>query len=299
MSTSYAPFTTVPTGYQLPEALRLGAVTLQVSDLDRSVAYYEQIIGLRVVQRDAGSAALAAALGGDVIVHLVEKRGVHPVPQRGLLGLYHFAILLPTRAHLGQFLAHLANRNVRAGMSDHLVSEALYLSDPDGLGIEIYADRPRSTWKLDGPAIAMATDPLDVRDLIASAEGNTWKGAPAGTRIGHVHLYVGDIDQAERFYHQGLGFDKVNLQFRGALFMSAGGYHHHLGTNIWAAGSPMATDKDARLLEWQVILPTSDDVEGAERSVRQLGVSVDHSGESFTANDPWGTMVRVLREQAA
>lgn len=299
MSTSYAPFTTIPTGYQLPEALRLGAVTLQVSDLDRSVAYYEQTIGLRVVKRDAGTASLAPALGGGAIVHLVEKRGVRPVPQRGLLGLYHFAILLPTRAHLGQFLSHLAERNVRAGMSDHLVSEALYLSDPDGLGIEIYADRPRNTWKLDGPAIAMATDPLDVRDLIASAEGNKWNGAPEGTTIGHVHLYVGDIDQAERFYHRGLGFDKVNLQFRGALFMSAGGYHHHLGTNIWAAGAPVATENDARLLEWQVILPTTHDVEGAEQSVRQLGVSVDHTGESFTANDPWGTTVRVMREPAA
>lgn len=299
MSTSYAPFTTVPTGYQLPEALRLGAVTLQVSDLDRSVAYYEQVIGLRVTERGAGKASLAPAHGGDAIVHLVEKRGVRPVPQRGLLGLYHFAILLPTRASLGQFLAHLAERNVRAGMSDHLVSEALYLSDPDGLGIEVYADRPRNSWKLDGHAIAMATDPLDVHSLIASAEGKAWTGAPAGTKIGHVHLYVGSIDEAERFYHKGLGFDKVNLQFRGALFMSAGGYHHHLGTNIWAAGSPVATENDARLLEWRVILPAASDVEGALQSVRELGVSIDHAGESFTAIDPWGTTVRVMSEQAA
>ena len=140
-------------------------------------------------------------------------------------------------------------------MSNHLVSEAVYLSDPDGLGIEVYADRPRGTWQHEGRQLVMATEPLDVEDVVRAGGGEPWSGMPAGTTLGHVHLFVGDLDAAARFYHEGLGFDKTVWSYPGALFLSAGGYHHHLGTNTWAVGAVPAGEGDARLLEWEIVLP--------------------------------------------
>ena len=293
MTVQNSSFTVAPARYQLPQALELGSVKLQVANLDKSIAYYERVVGLRVIRRENSTATLGALDSNVTLVELNEKPGVKPVPQRGLLGLYHFAILLPTRAALGQFLAHLRELGIRAGMSDHLVSEAIYLNDPDGLGIEIYADRPRDSWKLDGNAIAMATDPINVSDLLASGGGVSWSGAPAGTRIGHVHLYVGDLAESEAFFHQSLGFDKVTLQFRGALFLSAGGYHHHLGTNIWAAGAPSAGVDDARLLEWNIHLPLASDVAEVARSLEAGGNEAWLEDGTVRATDPWGTNVRI------
>ena len=178
-------------------------------------------------------------------------------------------------------------------MADHLVSEAFYLTDPDGLGIEVYADRPRETWAVRAGKIAMATDPLDLDSLAQAAEGRPWEGAPPGTRIGHVHLYVDDLERAGEFYHTGLGLDRISLEFPGALFMSAGGYHHHLGTNIWAALAPKATDQDARLLEWNIQLPDQESVEGAAASLLGQGHEVTRKGAEVVATDPWGTNLRL------
>ena len=170
----------------------------------------------------------------------IMREGAAPVPPRGRLGLYHFAILLPNRAALGRFIAHLAAIGAYAGMSDHLVSEAVYLTDPDGLGHRGVRRSParvvahREQHARDGDAHARR------RGSRAREPGYEWDGMPPGTRIGHVHLFVSDLAAAERFYHEGLGLDKVVLEFPGALFMSAGGYHHHLGTNTWAAGAPRA-----------------------------------------------------------
>ena len=219
---------------------------------------------------------------------------MRPTSRRGLIGLYHFAILLPTRAALGQFVRHLANIGAHAGMSDHYVSEAVYLQDPDGLGIEVYADRPRSSWRIDNRQLAMASEPLDVASLLADAGNEPWNGAPRGTTIGHVHLYVRDIDQAAAFYHEGLGFDKIVWNYPGALFMSAGGYHHHLGTNTWAAGAALATDADARLLEWELLLPDASSVNGAAESLAGRGFTVERSGGDVVARDPWGTQLRIV-----
>src|SRR5690606_740815 len=145
------------------------------------------------------------------------------------LGLYHFAILVPDRATLGRFVAHLAATGVRFGASDHLVSEALYLRDPDGLGIEVYVDRPRSEWATSRRKLEMATEPLDLARVASAGQGEAWGGQPAGTRIGHVHLRVADRERSATFYHHGLGLDKMVWSYPGALFLSAGGYHHHLG----------------------------------------------------------------------
>jgi catechol 2,3-dioxygenase len=173
------------------------------------------------------------------------------------------------------------------------VSEALYLNDPDGLGIEVYADRPREDWTYDGAQLRMATDPLDVQDLVRAGGGAAWTGMPAGTTLGHVHLHVGDIDRAAEFYHHGLGLVAVVWGYPGALFLSAGGYHHHLGVNTWAAGSPAAGPDDARLLEWRVVLPSTADVGAAAESVRAAGGTVEEDDAGWTAADPWGTVVRV------
>jgi len=292
------PYGIAPPGFKLPDATHVGAVHLQVSDLERSIAYYEQVIGLRVLQRSADTAALGA--GGESarpLVWLHAKPGVRAVPRRGAYGLYHFALLLPDRAALGRFVGHLLRLGLRVGSADHLVSEALYLTDPDGLGIEVYADRPRHTWQHRDRQLVMATDPLNVNDLIAAAGVRDWDGAPAGTTMGHMHLHVGDLQQAEAFYHAALGFDKIVWAYPGALFLSAGGYHHHLGTNTWSPG-PAASDDQARLLEWDLIVPTDQDAADAARSLQAAGYATEQSrdSDSWTTIDPWGTRLRLMRE---
>ena len=282
-----------PPGYRLPAAAHVGPVTLQVADLARSIDYYERVLGLRVIRGSPKSAMLGTQDGKTPLVILHERPGATPVPKRGRLGLYHFAILLPDRASLGRFARHLATSNVYAGMSDHLVSEAIYLTDPDGLGIEVYADRPRDEWRHEERQLIMATEPLDVDDVIQAAGGERWSGMPAGATIGHVHLFVGDLDAAARFYHQGLGLDKVVWSYPGALFLSAGGYHHHLGTNTWAAGAPVATEGDARLVEWEIRVPDATAASAALESLREVGASVERGPDGGVARDPWGTAVRI------
>ena len=283
-----------PAGYRLPDEASVGRVRLQVSDLGASLPYYTHVLGFGVLARRDGVATLGPE-GGPALVELNERKGAHPVPRRGLLGLYHFAILLPDRAALGRFVAHLGEVGASAGSADHLVSEALYLSDPDGLGIEVYADRPRSQWKVRGREIAMTTEPLDLRALVRAAGGEPWIGMPAGTTIGHVHFHVGELGQADAFYHVALGFDTIVWSYPGALFFSAGGYHHHVGTNTWAAGAPAAGPGDARLLEWELRLPTARDVDAAAASAARAGYAVRDAGGDRLITDPWGTTVRLIQ----
>ena len=282
-----------PPGYRLPDATRIGRVILQVSDLARSLEYYEVVLGLRIIERSGNRAMLGAHGDDSVFLELREKKGVRPVPRRGLLGLYHFAILVPDRPALGRFLGHLATIGAQPGMSDHFVSEAIYLQDPDNLGIEVYRDRPRSEWRSDNGQLSMTTIPLNVEDLLLAGGKADWAGMPAGTRIGHVHLHVGDIEQAAVFYHNALGLDKQVWNYPGALFLSAGGYHHHLGTNTWARGAPSASDDDAKLIEWQLVLPNVADVSAAGSSLERVTKVRPESGSALVA-DPWGTQLRLL-----
>ena len=282
-----------PPGYRLPADMRLGEVRLQVADLERSLDYYQRVLGLRLITRDEHGATLAAFGDPTPLVRLQERRGAAPVPHRGLIGLYHFAILLPDRAALGRFVAHLSEIGARAGASDHLVSEALYLRDPDGLGIEVYADRPRSTWRATDREIRMTTEPLDLPDLVAAAGGEHWTGMPAGTRMGHVHLHVGDLETASRFYHAALGLDRMVWSYPGALFLASGGYHHHLGLNTWAGDARSAGDDDARLVEWRMLLPQAH-AEAARRSLEAAGHAVATSDEGWRVSDPWGTTLHVV-----
>lgn len=282
-------------GYRLPAETRLGRVRLQVSDLGRSLAFYEQVLGLRVLDRDDVRVTLGAQTDDRVLIELNEVAGSMPAGGRSRLGLYHYAMLLPDRVSLGRFVRHLADTGVRAGAADHLVSEAFYLNDPDGLGIEVYADRPRETWRQVRGELMMATDPIDVDSLLAAAGAEPWSGMPSGTVMGHVHLHVGDIDQAAAFYSDLLGFDRMVWSYPGALFLAAGGYHHHLGTNTWAgAGAKPADAGDAQLIEWTIELPDGASVQAVQQSLTAAGHPADAvaDGEVLTV-DPWGTHVRV------
>jgi catechol 2,3-dioxygenase len=282
-----------PRGYRLPDATRLGRAVLQVCDLEASLAFYQDVLGFRVLAREGSQATLAAHAGDQPIVELRERAGAGPVPRRGAFGLYHFAILLPDRASLGRFVRHLADIGVRAGAGDHLVSEAFYLQDPDNLGIEVYADRPRNSWRRVGRELVMATDPVDVAGLLEAAGEERWSGMPAGTTLGHVHLHVGDLALAGSFYGDGLGFDRTHWHYPGALFLGAGGYHHHLGTNTWAVDARPAAEDEARLLEWEVVVPRRQDAEAALESLKGAGAAVEPRSGGGAARDPWGTVVHL------
>lgn len=286
-----------PESFRLPPQTRLGGVRLQIADLKRSLAYYQSVLGMRLLSQTDSRASLGAQDSTTPLVELHERAGAVPSPRQARLGLYHYAILLPTRADLGRFIGHLRDIGARAGSSDHLVSEALYLTDPDGLGIEVYADRPRSEWRRNGDDLAMASNPLDFDSLLDAAGTTKWTGMPAGTVIGHVHLHVGDLTASEAFFGKALGLDVTVRGYPGALFLSAGDYHHHLGTNTWAgAHAPLPTDADARLLEWQVVVPAATDVEAAAANMEGAGALVRHTDNGWLVTDPWGTTLRVAAE---
>jgi catechol 2,3-dioxygenase len=283
-----------PPAYRLPSETRLGAVRLQVSDLERSLDYYQQVLGLQVIARDRAHASLGSHGDSHALVHLHTRPGTRSTPRGGRLGLYHFALLLPDRPSLGRFARHLGEVGAHAASADHAVSEALYLWDPDGLGIEVYADRPRELWRVQGREIFMTTERLDLPGLVMAGGEERWGGLPQGTSLGHMHLHVGDLETAEGFYHVALGFDKTVWSFPGALFLSAGGYHHHLGTNTWAAGADRAQEDEARLLEWEIIVPSGADRDAAARSCDAAGYGVTAEGESRVVSDSWSTTLRLI-----
>ena len=283
----------LPSGERLPDQAHAGAVHLQISDLQRSVEYYQGVLGMEMLERDSGRASLG--VGAAPLIDLVEKKGVAPVPRRGRFGLYHFALLLPDRTTLGRFAAHVLRLGLGPGMADHAVSEALYLSDPDGLGIEVYADRPRASWTYRGEELTMTTEPLDIAGVLEAGAGADWGGAPEGTIMGHVHLHVGDLAAAEAFYHRALGFDKTVWSYPGALFFSAGGYHHHLGTNTWSPG-PSARADEAKLLEWELVVPERRHTIDVARRLSAGGYVVDDAPEGVRTSDAWGTRVHVRSE---
>jgi catechol 2,3-dioxygenase len=285
---------------RLPDDIALGPVRLQVADLSRSLAYYGEVLGLRALDRTAEGATLGPPGSNAALVRLVQRPGATAPPRRGRLGLYHFAILLPDRPALGRFVAHLATVGVRAGSSDHRVSEALYLTDPDGLGIEVYADRPRAEWEWDRGELVMGTDPLDLNSLIGAAGGEPWTGMPPATRMGHLHLHVGALAPAEEFYGQALGMRTMVRRYPGALFLSAGGYHHHLGVNTWAGEAAVAASpEEARLLEWTIVLPRPADAVSAARRIRESGHAAVAAAGDWVLTDPWGTTLRLTSRDPA
>jgi catechol 2,3-dioxygenase len=274
----------------------IGAVSLSVADLARSLDYYQHHIGLAVQSRGAGSATLG--VGTTPLLHLHEVPGARVV--RRATGLYHFALRVPTRHDLARVIQHFADtRTPIGGASDHLVSEALYLSDPDGHGIEVYRDRPRSQWQDAGGNLRMATDPLDIRAILGElGEGEpAWAGLPEGSDMGHIHLQVADVAAAERFYLDVLGFERM-AGMPSASFISAGGYHHHIGMNTWAGvGVPAPPDGAARLLSYEVVLPTRAALDLVRDRLQATEIPLEEQSEGWAVRDPSGNLV-LLRLRA-
>ncbi len=279
-----------PPTFRLPATARIGRVRLAVSQLARSVHFYSEVIGLAVLEIDGKIAKLGAQDSKLVLLELEELPGVHAIGRQTRLGLYHTAFLLPSRPALSSFVQHLRQDGIEFGAGDHLYSEAIYLVDPDGLSVEVYADRPRSAWVVENGELVSAADPVRFETFPAVAP-DSWRGAPAGTTMGHVHFYVGDLEQAKKFYHSGLGLDITTWRYPGALFTSAGGYHHHVGLNVWVANSPVASNEDSRLLFWEILLPDRDEVHRAAESLVRAGYPPLQESNGLTFRDPWGITV--------
>jgi catechol 2,3-dioxygenase len=269
----------------------LGPVTIRVADIDRSVRFYQEILGFQPAAGENGLVSLGA--GGPPVVVLRHVAGARP--NRRASGLYHFAILVPSRAALGQALRRLAEAEIGIGEADHRVSEALYLSDPDGNGIEIYSDRPRSQWRWSNGTVQMATEPLDLEGLLKEGgrEASPPRLFPDGTRIGHVHLQVADVEKAVDFYRGVVGFD-LTAAWQGAAFLSAGGYHHHLGLNSWASrGAPAAPEGATGLESFVIRVPDAEAQSAVARRFTAAGVAARFEDGILRARDPWNIEVRV------
>jgi catechol 2,3-dioxygenase len=264
----------------------IGAVHLTVADLARSEQFYGEVLGFHALSRDGARLTLAADETTPLVV-LYEQPGARPKPQRAT-GLYHFAILVPSRLELARSLRRLAEmRYPLSGASDHLVSEALYLDDPDGNGIEIYRDRPRDEWPRGGGRILMAVDPLDIDGVIneLAADDRPWDGLAPQTTIGHMHLHVADLRAAQAFYGGLLGLELM-ASMPSALFMAAGGYHHHLGLNTWAGvGAPPAPAGSAGLRHFVLRLPDAAAREQVLERVRSAGVPAEEVDEGWLVRD--------------
>jgi catechol 2,3-dioxygenase len=279
-----------PSDAEISALTTLGELSLTVSDLARSASYYQTEVGLQLIEQEDGQALLG--VGGRGLLMLTELTGARPAGRH--TGLYHFALLLERRADLASWLAHAARDRVAlVGLSDHFVSEALYLSDPDGHGIEIYWDRPRETWE-GQVAARMTTLPLDVDSLLGELEAGSepYAGLPPDTIMGHVHLKVAAIPDTVAFYRDALGFGLMAQLGAQATFLSAGGYHHHLGANVWesAGASPPPPDEPA-LGHFTIILPDQGERERVEGRLSRLGQAPQETEAGLVASDPSGNQL--------
>jgi catechol 2,3-dioxygenase len=276
----------------------LGHVHLIVSNLERSLRFYTEIIGFRILRKNQYEAVLTAD-GVAPLVVIEEKADAVPKPPR-TTGLYHFAILVPDRKSLAQSLLHLLQTGYPLqGASDHLFSEAVYLADPDGNGIEIYADRPSEKWeKTANGEYKAVTEPLDIKDLLAQAGTEAWPGLPPKTRIGHVHLHVASIEAAYDFYVRGLGFEPTTRMGTHALFVSAGGYHHHIGLNTWVGvGAPKPPANAVGLRVFSIVLPNETEWQKVAERLQHIGASVRRNENSILTSDPFGNEIELIIQQ--
>ena len=277
----------------IPPGTSIGKVRLRVADIDALSEFYERVVGLRGLERDGDLVRLGPEEGRP-LVELVSAPTAGPPPSFST-GLFHLAILVPDRAELARSLRRVIEQGWRlTGASDHLVSEALYLRDPEGNGIEIYRDRPRDQWgRADNGELKMATLPLDLDDVLAD-EGESDRppnGMPAGSTMGHVHLRVADIPAAEAFYNGALGLDVMIRSYPGALFVAAGGYHHHIGLNTWESqGAPAPPEGSLGLDRWELVLPDEDERDAAAGRVGETGDPA-HTDDGVLARDPAGNHV--------
>ncbi len=281
---------------KLADSLDLGPVHIAVTDLDRSVGFYQDAIGLQTRERSATEAALGA--GGDELLRLVEDRSAKPAGRHA--GLYHFALLHPSREELAHATARLAGtRTGISGASDHGISEAIYLSDPDGNGIELAADRSRDRWGDLSDPTTIGPQPLDLEALLATvSREQPRRHVDPALAVGHLHLHVGDVDQGLGFYRDVIGFEAQTL-FPNAAFVSVGGYHHHLAFNTWRGeGVPPAPPGVVGLRRWTVLLDSAD-LEAVKQRLADAGIAVEDGNGSALVRDPWDNAVLLAQRDAA
>jgi catechol 2,3-dioxygenase len=281
--------------YRLPDTAHISYVHLRVGDLDRATAFYHDRLGFRVIDQHSSTVSLSASGTAPSQIILTEHPGARPRPPR-TTGLYHTAIRLPDRRALARVLRQLVEYGWwLQGAADHLVSEALYLPDAENNGVELYADRPRDQWVWDGDQVEMSTEALDINGLLAQADAAPWNGIDPRTNIGHMHLNVSDLDRSEAFYCDLLGFDVMQRSYPGALFVSAGGYHHHIGLNIWKGhGAPPPPPDAMGLIGFGIALPDEPNRRALIEQVRSAGAAVDESNELAQLTDPDGIEVGLV-----
>ncbi|WP_100407852.1 VOC family protein [Bacillus solitudinis] len=268
----------------------VGQVNLKVQSLERSLAYYQEVIGFQVLEQFEKSANLTVD-GKTVILSIEQPHNV--VPKQGrTTGLYHFALLLPTRSDLANIVQHFVDSGVQFGSSDHLVSEALYLSDPDGNGIEIYADRDPTEWNWENGEVKMAVDPLNFPDLLSGKKQQSWTELPAGTVMGHIHLHVSELKKTAEFYIKGLEFEVVTRFGNQALFISDGKYHHHIGLNTWnGVGAPNPFPNSVGLESFNLMLPNEEKRNKIIEQLKNIGAPLDEENGNFVTSDPSGNRI--------
>ncbi|WP_232697103.1 VOC family protein [Brevibacillus daliensis] len=268
-------------------------VKIKVENLERSLTFYQEVIGFKILEQTKTTATLTTD-GKTSVLSIEQPENV--VPKQGrTTGLYHFALLLPHRSDLANIVNHFSKNDIRIGSSDHLVSEALYLSDPDGNGIEIYVDRDPSEWDWNNGEVAMTVDPLNFVDLLSSEkQEQVWKGLPAGTVMGHIHLHVSELKKTEEFYTQGLGFEVVSRYGTQALFISTGKYHHHIGLNTWAGlGAPAPPKNSVGLESFTLNLPNEAARDHVVANVKNIGASITEENDLFITSDPSGNRIHL------
>jgi catechol 2,3-dioxygenase len=295
------PEANAPAGQRLHPATSLGSIRLNAGDQHSLANFYEKSVGLRRLESRNG----VTVLGTDEESPIVELAPTPDAPSRpsGTTGLFHLAILVPSRLDLARALRRVSDSGWRfTGASDHLVSEALYLRDPEGNGIEIYRDRPRQEWRHVGGEIEMDTLPLDLESVLAELaheDSPPADGMATGTRLGHVHLNVADLHSSEEFYAGALGLDVTVRGYPGALFLSAGGYHHHVGLNTWMGEGMPPPPPGARGLDrYEIVVPNGAEVDAVERRFASRGIDARRTEEGLTAIDPSGNRV-LLRPASA
>ncbi|MFE6167467.1 VOC family protein [Viridibacillus arvi] len=268
-------------------------VKIKVENLERSLKYYQEVIGFKILEQTETSARLTTD-GKTSLLSIEQPENV--VPKQGrTTGLYHFALLLPYRSDLANIVNHFIENGIRIGSSDHLVSEALYLVDPDGNEIEIYVDRDPAEWDWNNGEVAMSVDPLNFEDLLANGkQDQPWEGLPNDTVMGHIHLHVSELKKTEEFYTKGLGFEVVNRYGDQALFISTGKYHHHIGLNTWnGVGAPPPPANSVGLELFILTLPNEDVRNHVVSNLKNIGASVIEEKDSFITHDPSGNRIQL------
>lgn len=279
--------------FHTKEIIHPTEIILRVEDINRSKEFYTKIMGFKIIE-EANDKIILSADGNTPLITLIRPKGIiRKIPKR--TGLYHFAILLPSRLELGLFLKHISKMEYPIiGGSNHGVSEAIYLEDPDDNGIEIYADTNIDTWIWEKDKVSMTTLPLDYKSLIDETNDLTWEGAPMDTIVGHIHLHVADLMDSKKFYVDVLGFDIVSELSNSALFISAGGYHHHIGLNIWnGKGAEPLPDNSCGMKYFTIKFPSKDILDEKINKLINLGYIVINNDEGIFTKDPSENLIKL------